>query len=206
MKFAHLFSATTLRAIWLRAILTLSACALLAACGGGGAVVTGVTPRALSSELSTRNAVNYAPYRTSLTEAARADEVITEAMIKQDLDLMVAGNFRLIRLFDSSDKVAKQTLKVIRDNGLNIKVMLGVWIASGNDAFNQAEIVRGAALAKQYSDIVVAVSVGNETMVSWSFNPLSVTRHSKSPMPPAQSMARRRGKAKVIAASAQSDA
>ena len=176
MKFAHLFSAFKLRAIWLRTVVTLSTFALLAACGGGGAVVTGVTPRALSSDLSTRNAVNYAPYRTSLTEAARADEVITEAMIKQDLDLMVAGNFRLIRLFDSSDKVAKQTLKVIRDNGLNIKVMLGVWIASGNDAFNQAEIVRGAALAKQYSDIVVAVSVGNETMVSWSFNPLTVAQ------------------------------
>ena len=176
MKFAQLFSASTLRAIWLRTIVTLSACALLASCGGGGTVVTGVTPRALSSELSTRNAVNYAPYRTSLNEAARAVEVITEAMIKQDLDLMVAGNFRLIRLFDSSDKVAKQTLKVIRDNSLDIKVMLGVWIASGNDAFNQAEIARGAALAKQYSDTVVAVSVGNETMVSWSFNPLSVAQ------------------------------
>lgn len=176
MKFTQFFSASALRAIWLRTTVTLSTCVLLASCGGGGAVVTGVTPRALSSELSTRNAVNYAPYRTSLTEAARADEVITEAMIKQDLDLMVAGNFRLIRLFDSSDKVAKQTLKVIRDNSLDIKVMLGVWIASGNDAFNQAEIVRGAALAKQYSDIVVAVSVGNETMVSWSFNPLTVAQ------------------------------
>ena len=176
MKFTQFFSASALRAIWLRAAVTLSTCILVASCGGGGAVITGVTPRTLSSELSTRNAVNYAPYRTSLTEAARADEVITEAMIKQDLDLMVAGNFRLIRLFDSSDKVAKQTLKVIRDNSLDIKVMLGVWIASGNDAFNQAEIVRGAALAKQYSDIVVAVSVGNETMVSWSFNPLTVAQ------------------------------
>lgn len=97
-------------------------------------------------------------------------------MIKQDLDLLVAGNFRLIRLFDSSDKVAKQTLKVIRDNSLDIKVMLGVWTASGNDSFNQAEIARAVALAKQYSDIVVALSVGNETMVSWSFNPLSVNQ------------------------------
>ena len=176
MKFAHLFSSSALRAIWLRTAVTLSTCALLAACGGGGAVVTGVTPRLLSSDLSARNAVNYAPYRTSQLESDRANEAITEAMIKQDLDLMVAGNFRLIRLFDSSDKVAKQTLKVIRDNSLDIKVMLGVWIASGNDAFNQAEIARGVALAKQYSDIVVALSVGNETMVSWSFNPLSVSQ------------------------------
>jgi exo-beta-1,3-glucanase (GH17 family) len=176
MKFTQFFSASALRAIWLRTAVTLSTCALLASCGGGGAVVTGVTPRLLSAELSTRNAVNYAPYRTSQVESDRANEPITEAMIKQDLDLMVAGNFRLIRLFDSSDKVAKQTLKVIRDNSLDIKVMLGVWIASGNDAFNQAEIARGVALAKQYSDSVVAVSVGNETMVSWSFNPVSVAQ------------------------------
>ena len=176
MKFTQFFSASALRAIWLRTTVTLSTCVLLASCGGGGAVVTGVTPRLLSAELSARNAVNYAPYRTSQVESDRANEPITEAMIKQDLDLMVAGNFRLIRLFDSSDKVAKQTLKVIRDNSLDIKVMLGVWIASGNDAFNQAEIARGVALAKQYSDSVVAVSVGNETMVSWSFNPLSVNQ------------------------------
>jgi len=176
MNFVKLFSAPVLRGLWLRTAATLTACVLLASCGGGGAVVTGVTPRVLSSELATRNAVNYAPYRTSLTEPDRAKEVITEAMIKQDLDLLVAGNFRLIRLFDSSDKVAKQTLKVIRDNSLDIKVMLGVWIASGNDTENQAEIARGVALAKQYSDTVVAVSVGNETMVSWSFNPLSVAQ------------------------------
>ena len=174
MKFSQLFSVSVRHTFWLRTIAALLSSALLASCGGGGAVVTGVTQRLLSPEMASRNAVNYAPYRTSQKEEDRANETITEAMIKQDLELMVAGNFRLIRLFDSSDKVAKQTLKVIRDNGLDIKVMLGVWIASGNDAFNQAEIARGVALAKQYSDIVVAVSVGNETMVSWSFNPLSV--------------------------------
>lgn len=176
MKFSPLFSASARRAFWLRTAATLIFSALLASCGGGGVVVTGVTQRLLSAEVSTRNAVNYAPYRTSQVESDRANEAITEAMIKQDLDLMVAGNFKLIRLFDSSDKVAKQTLKVIRDNNLDIKVMLGVWIASGNDAFNQAEIVRGVALAKQYSDIVVAVSVGNETMVNWSFNRLTVAQ------------------------------
>lgn len=159
-----------------RAAVVLSAALALVSCGGGGTVMTGVTPRTLSAEMASRNAVNYAPYRTSLKEEDRATEVITEAMIKQDLDLLVAGNFRLIRLFDSSDKVAKQTLKVIRDNSLDIKVMLGVWTASGNDSFNQAEIARAVALAKQYSDIVVALSVGNETMVSWSFNPLSVNQ------------------------------
>ncbi|MEI6760560.1 MAG: glycosyl hydrolase family 17 protein [Betaproteobacteria bacterium] len=174
MKLSRLLSVSKLFG---RAALALATTIVLVSCGGGGAVVTGVSaPRALSAEMASRNAVNYAPYRTSLTEPDRVKEVITEAMIKQDLDLLVAGNFRLIRLFDSSDKVAKQTLKVIRDNSLDIKVMLGVWIASGNDTENQAEIARGVALAKQYSDSVVALSVGNETMVSWSFNPLTVAQ------------------------------
>jgi exo-beta-1,3-glucanase (GH17 family) len=174
MKFSQFFSSSARRAFWLRTFATLMSSALIASCGGGGVVVTGVTLRPLSAEMSARNAVNYSPYRLSLVESDRAKERITEEMIKQDLDLLVAGNFRLIRLFDSSDQVAKQTLKVIRDHNLDIKVMLGVWIASENDTFNQAEIARGVALAKQYSDIVVAVSVGNETMVSWSFNPLKV--------------------------------
>ena len=166
--------ATCLRLLQVALALCLSL--WLAACGGGGEVITSPAKRSLSAEVLTRNAVNYAPYRTSQVESDRANENITEAMIKQDLDLLVAGNFRLIRLFDSSDKVAKQTLKVIRDNSLDVKVMLGVWIASGNDSANQAEITRGVALAKQYQDIVVAVSVGNETMVSWSFNPLTTTQ------------------------------
>jgi exo-beta-1,3-glucanase (GH17 family) len=199
-----------------RAALALSAALVLASCGGGGSVVTGVaSPRALSAEVASRNAVNYAPFRTleckveirpkvyvyvgqcaydsnNILRALSNNQVAIPtgepptleepdsanfaAHIKEDLDLMVAGNFRLIRLFDSSDKVSKQILRIIRDNNLDIKVMLGVWIASGNDAFNKAEIARGVALAKQYSDIVVALSVGNETMVSWSFNPLSVSQ------------------------------
>ena len=176
MKFLQLSYATALRAVLQRAAIVLAGCALVASCGGGGVVVTGVSQRSLNTDMASRNAVNYSPYRTSQVESDRANETITEGMIKQDLDLMVAGNFKLIRLFDSSDKVAKQTLKVIRDNNLDVKVMLGVWIANGNDAFNQAEIARGVALAKQFSDIVVAVSVGNETMVNWSFNRLTVAQ------------------------------
>jgi hypothetical protein len=47
---------------------------------------------------------------------------------------------------------------------------LGAYMQSGDEAHNQAEIARTVALANEYSDIVLAVSVGNETMVSWSFN------------------------------------
>lgn len=143
---------------------------LVVACGGGGEVpATGVTLRPLSAEFSSRKAVSYSPFRSN----NRDTETVTAANVKQDLQLLVAGGFRLIRLFDSSDAVAKLTLQVIKDNGLDLKVMLGVYIINGNDAFNQAEVARGIALANAYSDLVLAVSVGNETMVNWSFNPVA---------------------------------
>ncbi len=147
--------------------------ALLAACGGGGVITSdGVAVRTLPAEFSSRQGVAYSPFRTG----NRDTETVTTAHIKQDLDLLVAGNLKLIRLFDSSDSVARQTLQVIKDNALDIKVQLGVYIVSGNETFNQAEIARGIALANAYRDTVLAVSVGNETMVSWSFNPVSTTK------------------------------
>jgi exo-beta-1,3-glucanase (GH17 family) len=141
------------------------------ACGGSGITpVTGVQTRALSSEFTSRKAVAYSPYRTAVDTAGLAAEVIPTANIRQDLDLLVAAGFGLIRLFDSSDKVAKATLQVIKDNKLNLKVQLGAYIQSGDSAFNEAETSRAIALANQFSDIVLAVSVGNENMVTWSFN------------------------------------
>lgn len=143
---------------------------LVVACGGGGEVpATGVALRPLSAEFSSRKAVSYSPFRST----NRDTETVTAANVKQDLELLAAGGFRLIRLFDSSDAVAKLTLQVIKDNGLDIKVMLGIYVVNGNDAFNQAEVARGIALANAHRDQVLAVSVGNETMVNWSFNPIT---------------------------------
>ncbi|MFM2118669.1 MAG: hypothetical protein RL722_137 [Pseudomonadota bacterium] len=152
-------------------LMTLLIGGLLAACGGGGGVpYTGVTIRPLSQDFTSRRAVAYSPYRTASSDAGLAAEVIPKANIKQDMDLLLAAGFRLIRLFDSSDKVARQTLEVIRDNNLNMKVQLGAFVLSGNDAASRAELARCVTLANEFRDIVLAVSVGNETMVSWSFN------------------------------------
>jgi exo-beta-1,3-glucanase (GH17 family) len=156
---------TPLRSIG--AVIALSVSVLLSSCGGGGVIPsTGVQLRPLSNEFTARKATAYSPFRSS----NRDTETITAAMIKQDLDLLIAGDFKLIRLFDSSDSVAKLVLQTIQNNNLDMKVMLGVYIQNGNDKFNQAEIARGIALASQYTNTVLAVSVGNETMVSWSFN------------------------------------
>lgn len=146
---------------------------LLAACGGGETVpYTGVEVRPLSQDFTSRRAVAYSPFRTATGPDGLAAEVIPKANIKQDLDLLLAAGFRAIRLFDSSDKVARQTLEVIRDNNLNIKVQLGAFVLSGNDVASRQELARTIALANDpdFRNIVLAVSVGNETMVSWSFN------------------------------------
>lgn len=155
----------------LQALLALTLLAVLTACGGGGGTtpITGVqTLRPLSAEFTTRKAVNYSPFRTF----NRDTEVVTKAMIKQDMDLLVAGGFTLIRLFDSSDMVARQTLEVIRDNSLDIKVYLGAYLqgyGNSQSAANDAEVARTIALANNFSAIVVAVSVGNE-MLLFDFN------------------------------------
>jgi exo-beta-1,3-glucanase (GH17 family) len=164
------------------ALSALTALALFA-CGGSGTVpATGVAAtgggiRPLSAEFSTRKAVAYSPFRST----NRDTETITAAMIKQDLDLLIAGGFKLIRMFDSSDAVTKLTLQVIQSNGLDMKMLLGMYVSGSRgsngapiipEAQNQAELARGIALAKTYPSTVLAVSIGNETMVSWSFVPV----------------------------------
>lgn len=142
---------------------------VLSACGGGGTIpLPGVQDiRALPAAVMQQKAVAYSPYRT----ADRNTENITKAMIEEDLRLLNQAGIGLIRLFDSSDAVAKQTLEVIRDEALPIKVMLGMYVNPNADAANQQELARGVALANAHRDTVVALSVGNETMVSWSFVP-----------------------------------
>ena len=151
------------------------------ACGGGGGVpYTGVEIRPLSAEFSSRKAVAYGAYRTARNPSELDAEVITPANLKQDLDLMLAAGFRLIRLFSSDDKVARQTLQVIADNNLNMKVQLGAFVrgdayAADADkpaiyAGNEASIAQAVALANNpaFKDIILAVSIGNETQVDFS--------------------------------------
>jgi exo-beta-1,3-glucanase (GH17 family) len=158
--------------------------AVLVACGGGGTTpITGVPTaqvRQLSPEFTARKAVAYGAYRTARNKFELDAEVIPPANLKQDLDLMLAAGFRMIRLFSSDDKVARQTLQVIADNNLNMKVQLGAVIkgdtyASATDkpaiyADNERSIAQAVALANNpaFKDIILAVSVGNETQVDFS--------------------------------------
>lgn len=108
--------------------------------------------------------------------------------IKEDLKILVEHGFRLIRVYDSGDN-SRSVLEVIRAHQMPIKVLLGIWLdaevsnhegcswltepipeakLTENQTKNQLEVVRGIALAHEFSDIVVAVNVGNEALVSWN--------------------------------------
>ena len=111
-----------------------------------------------------------------------ADEIL------EDLGILVARDFRLIRLYDSGENSAL-TLELIRKHALPIKVMLGVWLdaefsnhdgcpwldepipereLAANAEKNATELRRGIDLAREFEDIVVAVNVGNEALVDWN--------------------------------------
>lgn len=161
---------------WQRCVhgLALGLVLTLTACGGGGSTASGSPEgspssnlRALPAVLLQQPAVAYSPFRS----ANRDSEDISKAMIRQDLLLLRGIGIGLIRLYDSSDEVAKQTLEVIAEDSLPIKVMLGMYLNPNAESANQAEIARGIALAKAFPQTVAAVSVGNETLVSWSFVP-----------------------------------
>ena len=174
------FQKMTMTTLLKRCLATMMAACValvLVACGGGGVVPSnGVQIRALSADFGTRKAVSYSPYRSTSTDGTNfQNELVTPANVLQDLRLLQDGGFTLIRLFNSSDAMAKVILETIKTNNLDIKVMLGVWIQSGNSAaINDAEIARAVALANNYKSTVIALSVGNETMVNWSFNAVPV--------------------------------
>lgn len=111
--------------------------------------------------------------------------------IKQDL-LLLAKNWSLIRLYDCSEH-AEKTLQVIQDEGLAMRVMLGVDMAAemsnphcpwgadfsprtlrANRRANSRQVDRLIDLARRYPDSVFSVSAGNEAAVEWSDHLVSV--------------------------------
>ena len=174
---------------WLvrRTVVVASAAVLLAslaACGGGGTTPAGVNTldkRSLPADFMSRKAVNYSPYREATNYTQLGAEEITRTEVLQDLRLIEAAGFGVIRLF-SSHIFGDLVLGVIRQERLNLKVQLGAYVGNpapkdstgrpvfnaAAEAANQDELAATIRLANLYSDIVGAVSVGNETMVTWS--------------------------------------
>jgi exo-beta-1,3-glucanase (GH17 family) len=108
------------------------------------------------------NSICYSGYRNGQGPGASP----TEAQILEDLNIL-KKKWNYIRLYDTSAH-AERTLKVIHDNHLPLKVLQGVWIATNDFSANTNQITNMFRLLQEYSDEILAVSVGNECVVSWS--------------------------------------
>ncbi len=108
-------------------------------------------------------AVAYGPHRDGQHPGGPAPSA---AELREDL-LLMTNHWQLIRIYGSSG-CAETLLSIIHEDELDFKVMLGVWIAPDSDEANQREVEAAIRLAAAYPDIIQAVSVGNETQISWS--------------------------------------
>jgi len=109
--------------------------------------------------------------------------------VLEDLRILSQNSkFQLIRIYDCGEN-SELVLKVIRENNINIKVMLGIWLRAElsnhetcewlnepipdeelqqNKKLNLIEIKKGIKLANEYKNVVIAVNVGNEALVNWN--------------------------------------
>ena len=130
------------------------------------------------AERWTGNAVCYGPHRDGQRPGGPSP---SKDEIREDLAIMLR-HWNLLRTY-GADGPAETMLEIIHEDGLDMKVMLGVWIAveerrAGNGQVvdeipeareaNRRQVEAGIRLANKYPDIVIAVCVGNETQVSWS--------------------------------------
>ncbi len=114
------------------------------------------------------NGISYGAYR----DGESPGDLTSKANILEDLRI-IAERWNLIRLYGSG-RQARNILEVIRDNGLPIRVMQGAWLSAHQTPAENREQVEGAIeLANRFADIVVAVNVGNEIFVDWSWHRMS---------------------------------
>jgi exo-beta-1,3-glucanase (GH17 family) len=150
------------------------------------------------AQVRPRYAVAYSGYRAG-QHPDRGDGAVnpSDEQILEDLRILTHNlNFGLIRLYDSGEN-AQTVLRLIREHQLPLRVMLGIWLSAEisnhqgcpwlderipdetlekNKKENKLEVERGIKLANEYQDIVIAVSVGNEALVSWTDHKVDVDR------------------------------
>ena len=142
-------------------------------------------------KLKFAKAVCYSGYREG--QSPLKDIYPSYEEILEDL-LILEKDFGYIRMYDTSEHV-KTTLKVIRDNNINLKVTIGTDIRGEIDnpncpwggrksaedilrniKHNDDSIQKSIEHANQYRDIVFAVSAGNEATPDWTDNLVSPER------------------------------
>ena len=125
-------------------------------------------------------AISYGGYRQKTRDIQPTVEEL-----KEDMKILSALNIKILRTYNVRLPHASNVLKAISElksenPNFEMYVMLGAWIDCKNawtdkpinhyeeSEYNEDEIKRAAALAKQYPDIVKIIAVGNEAMVKWA--------------------------------------
>ena len=119
----------------------------------------------------------------------------TYEQIVEDIKIIDENGFKYIRMYDPIS-YAEMTCQVIKDLGVNIKLMLGPGLISEvnnpgcpwmQKNFSEEELKERAAhndknidnlikIANKYPDVINAVSVGNENTPNWGANNVTVER------------------------------
>jgi len=129
------------------------------------------------------NGICYSGYREGQSPDSRIYP--TYDQIKEDLQIL-KKHWKYIRLYDCS-RHAELVLEVIRNEKLDLKVMLGAYIAAEMNNFgcpwggvytrdelsqnrknNLEEVARLIKLANAYPGIIFSLSAGNEATVDWT--------------------------------------
>ena len=116
------------------------------------------------------NAISYGCYREGQAPGVQG---ASEAEILEDLNIL-KEHWNLIRVYGSDDD-SERILKVIHENKLPFKMMLGIWLENETKhperkVLNEEQVTKAIELANRHRDIVAAVNVGNESQVFWSWH------------------------------------
>ncbi len=119
------------------------------------------------------DAVAYGCYREGQAPGQKGP---SDAELLEDLNIIVR-HWNLIRVY-GADNDTRRILRLIESSNLPIKVIQGIWLApeEGNPEQrkeNVDQVILGIELARQYPDIIIAISVANETQVFWSGHKMS---------------------------------
>ncbi len=113
-------------------------------------------------------------------------EMPTEEQIREDLAILLADGYRYIRMYEPNEYTRK-VLAIIREDRLPFLCLVGVdnftevntpnceWDhrikseeeLAANKERNDGEVEKLIAVVKDYPDVIVAVSVGNENTPDW---------------------------------------
>lgn len=136
-------------------------------------------------------AVCYSGYRKNQSPVTKIYPSLEE--IKEDLEIIVKAGFSYIRMYDAI-KYAEDVCKVIRENNLPLKLMLGSGLINevNNVAcqwnktvyteeelavrkqHNVERIKNLCRIGKENKDVINCVSIGNENTPDWGENTVSV--------------------------------